>query len=222
MSVLTTTLEDGVAIIRIDDGKANAVSQDFIAEMHAALDEAETSADAVVIFGRPGRFSAGFDLKVMMNDPAAAGDLVTAGGKLLTRVFEYPKPVIAACTGHALAAGALLLLACDTRIGTKGDYKLGLNETAIGMTLPDYGIILPEARLDPRHFTSAVIQAKIHSPEEAVEAGFLDAVADADALEATALAAANALKALPDSAYAGNKRKIRKAAIAALHASFAS
>ncbi|MEO1100279.1 MAG: crotonase/enoyl-CoA hydratase family protein [Pseudomonadota bacterium] len=222
MSVLTMTLDDGVAVIRIDDGKANAVSQDFIAEMHAALDETEKSADAVVIVGRPGRFSAGFDLKVMMNDPAAAGDLVTAGGQLFTRIFEYPKPVIAACTGHALAAGALLLLACDTRIGTKGDYKLGLNETAIGMTLPDYGIILPQARLEPRHFTSAVIQAKIHSPEEAVEAGFLDAVADEGALEETAMAAANALKALPGSAYAGNKRKIRAEAIAALHASFAS
>lgn len=222
MSVLTMTLDDGVAVIRIDDGKANAVSQDFIAEMHAALDEAEKSADAIVIFGRPGRFSAGFDLKVMMNDPAAAGDLVTAGGQLFTRIFEYPKPVIAACTGHALAAGALLLLACDTRIGTQGDYKLGLNETAIGMTLPDYGIILPQARLEPRHFTSAVIQAKIHSPEEAMEAGFLDAVADADALEETAMATANALKTLPGPAYAGNKRKIRKEAIAALHASFAS
>lgn len=222
MTGIVTTIEDDVAVIRLDDGKANAVSQDFIANMHAALDEAEKDAKAVLLIGRPGRFSAGFDLKVMMNDPSSAGALVNAGGAMMLRMFEHPQPIVAACTGHALAAGAMMLLSSDTRIGTAGDYKIGLNETAIGMTLPQFGIELPRARLDPRHFTSAVIQAKIHSPDEAMEAGFLDVVVAEEALETTARAAADALKTLPGANYAGNKRLIRKPAIDAIRASLKS
>lgn len=221
MPIMTTEMRDRLALIRIDDGKANAVSMDFISELHAALDAAETSAKAIVLLGRPDRFSAGFDLRVMQNDPSAAARLVNEGGKLMLRLFECPKPVVAGCTGHALAAGALLLLSCDTRIGAAGDYKLGLNETAIGMTLPHYGIELPRARLRPDKFTEAVIQARIYDPDGAAEAGFLDRVVALEVVEAAVIETANLLKQLPASAYAGNKRLIRKPALDALHAGFA-
>lgn len=221
MPVIRAAIEDDIAILKIDDGKANAVSLDFIAEMHAALDKAQADAKAVAIIGRPERFSAGFDLKVMRNDPSAAANLVNEGGKMMLRIFEYPKPVIAGCTGHALAAGALLLLSCDTRIGAAGDFKIGLNETAIGMTLPQYGIELPRARLKPDKFTEAVIQAKIYDPAGAAEAGYLDHVVDAEAVEGAALKVASMLAQLPAAAYAGNKKLIRRPAIEAIRASLA-
>ncbi|MEL6246038.1 MAG: crotonase/enoyl-CoA hydratase family protein [Pseudomonadota bacterium] len=221
MNAFTTEIANDVAIIRIDDGKANAVSQAFLSDMHAALDRAETEAKAVVIIGRPERFSAGFDLKVMREDPSAAAKLVNDGGKLMLRIFEHKQPVVAACTGHALAAGALLLLSCDTRIGAAGDFKIGLNETAIGMTLPQFGIELPRARLKQDRFTEAVIQAKIFSPDEAKDAGFLDIVTTPEQVEASAIAAAEMLAQLPGGAYAGNKRLIRKPAIDAIRASLA-
>ncbi len=127
-------LREGVARLSLDDGKANAISHAMLDAVNGALDRAEKEAGAVLIAGRPGRFSAGFDLSVMRSGGAAVGELVGGGARLALRLYEFPSPVVAACTGHALAMGAILLLASDTRLGARGDFKLGLNEVAIGMT----------------------------------------------------------------------------------------
>ena len=216
---ITLDIQNDIAHLAVDDGKANALGFDLIAEFQETLDKAESDAKAAVISGRPGRFCAGFDLSVMREDPGKAGELVNAGGHLLLRLFENPLPIVIACTGHALAAGGLMLLAADTRIGTEGDFKIGLNETAIGMVLPVFGIELPRARLGQDHFTPAVIQGKMHTPEEAVAAGFLDAAVSADHVLETALAAAGQLSQLPQHAYHGNKKLIRKSAIETIRAS---
>lgn len=216
---ITLDIQDHIAHIAMDDGKANAISFDRLGEFKTHLDKAEKEARAILISGRPGRFCAGFDLSIMRENPARAGELVNAGGHLLLRLFANPLPVVIACTGHALAAGGLMLLAADTRIGIEGDFKLGLNETAIGMVLPIVGIELPKARLGQDHFTSAVIQGKMLSPHEAVAAGFLDRAVAPEALMETSLAAAQALSQLPQHAYHGNKLLIRKQAIAAIKAS---
>lgn len=219
---ISTEIANDVAWITMDDGKANAVSHDLLAALNAALDEAEAKAKAVVIAGRPGRFSAGFDLKVMQaGTPEDVVALVRKGGELALRVFTFPMPVVAACTGHALAMGALLLLSCDTRIGVKGDFKLGLNETAIGMALPDFGLELPRARLHPHHLTQAVIQARVYDPEGAVEAGYLDGVVEDAALRDTAGRIAAEFATLPTQAYAANKMGIRAPVIEALKAGLA-
>jgi enoyl-CoA hydratase len=133
---VTCSIEDGVAVIRLDDGKVNVVSHRVIDLLHRQLDTAEGEARAVAIIGRPGKLSAGFDLTEMTAGIERTRALVGAGGKLLMRIFGHPQPVVLAVTGHALAAGALLTLACDTRIGADGPSKIGLNETAIGMGLP--------------------------------------------------------------------------------------
>ncbi|MEM6411238.1 MAG: crotonase/enoyl-CoA hydratase family protein [Pseudomonadota bacterium] len=219
MGLLTTTIEDDIAHIHLDDGKANALSFDMISAINGALDEAEAGAKAIVFSGREGRYCAGFDLSVMREDPANAAKLVNAGGHLLLRVFQNKLPTVVACTGHALAAGGLFLLAADTRIGVRGDFKIGLNETAIGMVLPTFGIELPRARLAQDHFTPAVIQGRMHDPDLAVEAGFLDQAVDASALTDTAMATATALAQLPQAAYHGNKMLIRKPAIDIIQAS---
>lgn len=215
---ITLDIQNDIAHLAIDDGKANALSFALMEEFHANLDKAEKEAKAILISGRPGRFCAGFDLTVMREGPERAGELVNTGGHLLLRLFSNPLPTVVACTGHALAAGGLTLLSADTRIGVQGDFKIGLNETAIGMVLPIYGIELPKARLRQDHFTSAVVQGRMHTPDEAVVAGFLDQVVDAEALMEAALGAAGALSQLPQKAYYGNKMLIRKDAIAAIKA----
>lgn len=206
------TIEDGVAVVRLDDGKANAVSHRLVEQLHSALDAAQSDATAVAILGREGRFSAGFDLSVMTEGAEATRGLVRAGGELLMRLFTHPQPTVAAVTGHALAAGALLCLSCDTRIGAAGvPAKIGLNETAIGMGLPWYGIRLGEARLSVRHRQRAILQAEIYDMDGAVDAGYLDELAPADQVADAAVQRARALGQLPARAHAFTKRRLRQA-----------
>ncbi len=209
---LDVTIDDGVAVLRIDDGKANVVSHALIEQVNAALDQASADATAVAVIGREGKFSAGFDLSVMSQGAEAVSGLVGAGGEMLMRIYTHPQPVVAAVTGHALAAGALLCLACDTRIGA-GDVpaKLGLNETAIGMGLPWYGIRLGEARLSKRYLTRSVLQAEIFDMEGALDAGYLDELVPLADLESTVIERARLLGGLPASAYASTKGRLRRA-----------
>ena len=206
---VTTTIEDGVAVVTLDDGKMNAVSHDVVDGLHAALDTALAEAGAVCICGNGRALSAGFDLKVMGGgDLDAVVRLVNAGGALLMRLFVHPQPTVVAVNGHALAAGALLVLACDTRIASPGSAKIGLNETAIGMALPEFAYELAAARLSKRYLTRAAVQAELFDPDGAVAAGYLDRLED-DCV-AAALADARALAQLPVAAYAGTKRSLRQ------------
>ncbi len=208
---VNVTIEDGVAVVRLDDGKANAVSHAVIDALHGALDQARADASAVAIIGREGKFSAGFDLSVMTQGADATRGLVGEGGKLMMRVFTHPQPVVAAVTGHALAAGALLCLACDTRIGSADiPAKIGLNETAIGMGLPWYAIRLAEARLSMRYRQRAVLQAEIFDMHGALDAGYLDELVPADSLADTAIDRARRLGALPATAHAFTKARLRQ------------
>jgi enoyl-CoA hydratase len=210
---VTFALEDGVAVIRLDDGKVNVVSHRVIDLVHRFLDNAEGEARAVAIIGRPGKLSAGFDLTEMTAGIERTRALVGAGGKLLMRIFGHPQPVVVAVTGHALAAGALLTLACDTRIGGDGPAKIGLNETAIGMGLPLYATELAQARLAPAHLTRAAVQAEIYDAPGAVEAGYLDRVVPADECEATAIEEARRLGQFRTGAYSHTKLALRGAMI---------
>lgn len=219
MSV-TTDIREGIAHIQMNDGKANAFSFAHMEALHSALDEAEGNAKAVVISGMPGRFSGGFDLNVMREgtrDDAAR--LVNEGGKINLRVFEFNLPTVIAVTGHAMAQGAYFVLTGDTRIGAEGEFKFAFPETAISMTLPEFGVQLPHARLNPKYHTQAVIQSYNFSPPEALEAGFIDMIAEPDKVVETALETAGKLGALPQAAYAANKRHIRKPYIDAIRAS---
>lgn len=175
-SPIVATHHDGdVAIIKFDDGKANALNHDAIEAILGALDETE-DARAVVLAGRPDRFSAGFDLKIMATGPDAARDLLSRGVDLFLRMYLFPRPVVAACTGHALAAGAILLMCSDFRIGSRGDYKIGLPEVTIGMSLPIFATELARDRISKRHYTRATALGETYDPDSACDAGFLDEV----------------------------------------------
>jgi enoyl-CoA hydratase len=216
MSEITETVRteriDGVLVVHLDDGKANALSFTMITAITAAFAEAEAddTIGAVVLHGRPGRFSAGFDLSVMRGgDIASVVTLVSDGGDLVRRLYGSSVPVVAACTGHALAAGALMLLGCDVRVGADIDCKIGLNEVAIGMVLPAWAITIAQDRLSRRHIQRAVATAEVGDGAGAVAAGFLDVVVpEADVLQ-VAIAKAHELAALDGRAYAGTVVALR-------------
>jgi enoyl-CoA hydratase len=207
--LLTYRLDDTVAVITLDDGKANAIGHETIAAVDDALDRAESEARAVVLEGRPGRFSAGFDLATMTESTEAMRELVIGGARLMMRIYGYPLPTVAACTGHALAAGALLLLTCDRRIGTAGSAKIGLNEVAIGMALPVFAVELARDRLAPAELTAATMGARLYDPEGAVAAGYLDQVVSDFDLVTTAITEAKALGELRSGAYGRTKTVAR-------------
>jgi len=185
-----TTTEGSVVVAHIDDGKANAITHEMIESLQAALDQAEQDdrVGAVVIVGRPGKFSAGFDLNVMQASVESARDLLQAGGQLGLRFYLFPKPVVLGCTGHALAMGSILLMTADWRIGAEGPFKIGMNEVAIGMPVPRFAVEIARDRLSKRHFVPATGHAHIYDPSGAVEAGYLDRVVAPDEVEDAAIA----------------------------------
>lgn len=210
---LTYELDGRVARITFDDGKANVFSHAAMQEMHGILDriDADASVGAVVVAGRPGRFSAGFDLEAMTASDESMREMLIAGGRLVARLLLQPRPVVAACTGHALAAGALVLLASDYRIGAAGDWKIGLNEVAIGLAMPRWGIELARYRLNPSWFDRRVVLGQVGTPDEAVAAGFLDELVPADEVVAAAGEAAQRLSSLTSKAVGGTKERVRRA-----------
>ena len=166
--------EENHALITITNGKANAISHEVIEGLNISLDKALKEDKVVVLTGQSGIFSAGFDLKVMTKSAESAKELVTKGSKLSLRMLSFPKPIIVACSGHAIAKGGFLLLSADYRIGVEGDFKIGLNEVMIGMTMHYAGIVIARAKLAHTHLDRCVNNSEIFTPKEAIKAGFLD------------------------------------------------
>ena len=205
--LLSVTEADLHHLIQLDDGKANAVSQEMADALMAAFADAAEAGKAVVLTGRADKFSAGFHLK-QLADPALATTLLATGGHLLKTLYTHPRPVVAACNGHALALGALLLLASDYRIGTEGSFSIGLNEVAIGMTMPDKAALLARARIQRSMHHRAVVLAEVFDTAAATRAGFLDEAVPSDALLDRAVAKADQLATLDRVAFRETKAKV--------------
>jgi enoyl-CoA hydratase len=208
-NIVSYTFEDGIANITMDDGKANALSHQMWDELEEAFNQAEASSAVVVLKGRPGLFSGGFDLKEMAKGPKEAILLTSRGSKMARRILSFPFPVIGLSTGHCIAMGAFMMLACDYRIGVEGDFKTGLNETMIGMTMHNFGIELARYRIPLNYFHRAVINAEIWSPSGAISAGFYDSIVEPDSLEKAAQSAAQGFTKLNMGAFYGTKIKSR-------------
>ena len=212
---VTYALDDKVARIALDDGKANGLSFATLESIQEMLDRAEKEAGSILIVGRPGRFCGGFDLSVMRgSDAEAVRGLVTAGAELFLRLFEFPLPVVVACTGHAVAAGAIVLLSSDVRIGAEGEFKIGLSEVGIGMSLPIFAIELARQRLSKRHFIRATTRAELYTPDDAIDAGYLDRTVSGDDLLEEALAEAKRLAEIPQPAFRVTKSSAQRTAVA--------
>jgi len=208
--------EETYAIITINNGKANAISHEVIEGLNASLDKASEEKKVVILTGKTGFFSAGFDLKVMSKSPDSAKELVTKGSKLSLRMLSFPQPIIVACSGHAIAKGAFLLLSADYRIGVEGDFKIGLNEVMIGMTMHNAGIAIAKARLSEVYLNRSVNNAEIYSSTQAIEAGFLDIIVSQDHLLSTSIKVAGMFSKLNKKAHSETKLKVRKLHLEAL------
>ncbi|MFQ3206486.1 MAG: enoyl-CoA hydratase [Glaciecola sp.] len=207
--VVAIQIENQVATITIQNGKVNAISHQVIEEMNKALDQAQEAKAVVVITGKPGMLSGGYDLNVMRESTSAAMELVEKGSTLSRRLLSFPFPVLVACPGHAVAKGAFLLLSADYRIGVEGNFKIGLNEVAIGMSMHDAGVELARGRLAPVFFNRSVILAEMVSPQDAITAGFLDKVVSESEFLPTVNFIAQAMTKLDMRAHYNTKLKAR-------------
>jgi len=211
-ALVSYRLDDSVATITMDDGKVNVLSLAMLTELGAALGRAVADRAVVVLTGREGVFSAGFDLPVLRAGGTEAADLLRAGFDLAARLLAFPTPVLVACSGHAVAMGAFLTLSGDYRIGARGPYKLTANEVAIGITMPRAAVEICRQRLNPAYFNRAVVIAEVFPPDEAAAAGFLDSVVPAAELATAAAKAAAELTKLDMDAHAATKLRARQLA----------
>jgi len=206
-------LDAGIATITMDDGKVNALSKQMSSELGSRLDQAEQDGAVVVLTGRATTFSAGFDLRC---EQSLWPEMMISGGRLARRMLSFPHPVVIACNGNAVAMGALLLNAADYRIAVPGEFRIGLNEVALGMTLPWFAIELARHRLTRRYFDICTVTGTMLGPDEARQAGFLDELVAAEDLLETASAKANELAAIDMAAHLATKLRVRKQVLAGI------
>ena len=208
--------EEKHALITITNGKANAISHEVITGLNTALDKALKEDKVVILTGQSGIFSAGFDLKVMTKSAESAKELVTKGSQLSLKMLSFPKPIIIACSGHAIAKGGFLLLSADYRIGVEGDFKIGLNEVLIGMTMHHAGIAIAKGRLSEVYVNRSVNNSEIYNPVAAEKAGFLDRVVPESQLLSTAIKVAEMFSKVHRKAHAETKLKVRRSHLESL------
>ncbi len=210
-SLLTYTFADGVSTIKLDDGKANVMSIQMLTEINAALDQAESAGGVLILTGRDGMLSGGFDLGVFKaGDKEEIYTMLSTGAQLAKRLLSFPLPTICACSGHAIAMGIFVLLSTDYRIAIDGDSKFAANEVAIGMTVPHFAIETLRQRLTPQQLNKAVNFAYYFSAKEALQAGIIDELTSAEALQDTALARATDALKLDADAHRNSKLRMRE------------
>ena len=210
-------VDAGIAWITLDDGKVNALSLERIGDIGEALDVAESAEAIVVLSGREGILSAGFDLPTFKRGPEATVAMLRAGAQLIERLLAFPLPVLTVCTGHAYPMGAFLMLSADVRLGVAGPWRIGMNEVAIGLTVPKFAVELARHRLTPSGF-ARITTAPMFGPEEALRLGYLDRVVDADQLADAVQEEASRLRALDMPSFAATKARINERALHAFRA----
>lgn len=205
-----------IATITIDDGKRNALSPAVFREIYAAIDRAEKAKATIILTGREGVFSAGFDLKVMRSGKPETLAMLRSGYALTAKLMAYPRPVIAACNGHCFAMGVFMMLSADYIIGSKGDFRISANEVAIGLTMPRVAAATLQQRLTPAAYQRAVVLSEEFSPESALQAGFFDELVNANELAQLARDKAEQFQTLDKNAHAASKLRIRADTIKAI------
>jgi enoyl-CoA hydratase len=216
---MRTTLEvrDGATWITLDDGKVNAMSVDMLGEIEGRLEIVVSADRPIVLKGRKGIFSAGFDLKTFARGPEASREMVRAGVRLIARMLALPRPIVTACTGHAYPMGAFLMLSADVRYGVEGDWSIGMNEVAIGLAVPEFAIELARHRLTPAG-VARTSTAAMFNPEEAARLGYLDHVVHVERLDAAVGVEVQRLAKLDMQKYAVTKARLNGPVLAAIAA----
>jgi enoyl-CoA hydratase len=208
---------DSVATIRIDDAKANAFNRELLSALSDALDVAIAQHRAALIVGRDGFLSAGFDLSVMRAGADARRSLVLAGLELALKIFESPVPVIVCCTGHAIAAGTLLLLPSEHVLVADAPVKIGFNETTIGIELSPFVLELARYRLLPSAYNQ-ILHGQLLGAGDAQRAGYVDEVVPPDELLPRSLEVAQHFAGLDPPSYRRTKEALRSHTASVLRA----
>jgi len=209
-TLVSHTVKDGVAEIQMDDGRRNALGPVLLGQLFEAIEAAEKQNAAVLITGRPGTFCAGFDVEVIRQGPEKTREMTSQGAELWVRLLTFPRPVVMACTGHAVAAGAVLLCTADWRVAATGDFKIGLSEVELGLPLQGVPLELVRARLSKRHFERATVLAEVYGPDAAIDASWVDETAPEDEIIERARVVAQRYAALPATAFARTKKQSRR------------
>ena len=216
--IATLTTEGDVSIITLNDGKANVFSPEMSSTVSNLLDQVPGDKGSLVITGRTGIFSAGFDLKIISSgDADAVAAMVKAGFTLLARIYNFPRPVIAACSGHSVALGAFLLCCADYRLGAKGQFIVQANETRNNMSIPTPILEISKSRISKTHWYRAILNAEAYPVEKAIEPGYLDEVTEPDNLMIRAMEVANDLASLGHPHYKLTKDLDQKETLKRIH-----
>ena len=204
---------DGIAVLRIEHGKANTLDMELCNAVVEAFEHAG-DARAVVLTGAGRIFSAGVDLfRVLEGGERYIEAFVPAMCRAFERVFVHPAPVVAAANGHAIAGGCLLVAAADQRLMAAGAARIGLPELQVGVPFPPLALEIMRFATPPQHFQTIVYRAGTHEPEAALALGLLDEVVEPDVLLDRALARAERLASVPADTFAITKREIRRPAM---------
>jgi enoyl-CoA hydratase len=211
--VIEVTEQDGVALLRLADGKVNAMSIEFC-EMLTARFAAISPARPVVMTGTGRIFSAGVDLLRLVEGGAPyVRKFLPALSTMLATVFSRPGPVVAAINGHAIAGGCVLACAADKRLMARDNGRIGVTELLVGVPFPPVAMEIMRCALVPQFFADAIFSGATYTPLEAVERGLVHEIIDPQALLDRATAAAKALGALPPKAFALSKQQTRAPAL---------
>lgn len=213
-----------VRVLRLARGKGNALNIDFLKAIDAALDDLEKSPPrAAVITGQGSVFGAGVDLPELLSGGEA---YVREFMPLLVKVFEhlatFPKPMVAAVNGHAIAGGAILLLTCDQRIIAKGRAKVGLSEVLVGVQFPAWALEIARFATPPQHFPTLICTGRSYSPEESLARGLVDELVEPDNLMLRSLEVAEELASILPETFTATKLAVRRPMIEAARAGSAS
>lgn len=182
-------LVDSLAIITMTRGKVNAINPDFVRELNLLLDDIERHPDihAVVLIGQGKFFSFGLDIPELYElTPEAMTRFIQTFCDLYHRLFLFPKPIVAAINGHAIAGGCILATACDRRLMSAGNGKIALNEVTFGASLFAGAVAMLQFACGSRNAEQILLTGHMFTPEQARELGLIDEVTEDDKLLADA------------------------------------
>ena len=207
----TLSQENDISIIKLDDGKANAFSFEMLSQVNALLAQVPKDSGALVITGRDGLFSGGFDLKTLATgDMEKITTMVQLGYRLLLELYSFDRPIIAAVSGHAIALGLFVTCSADYRIAIDGQYVCQANEVRNNMDIPPQIMEILKARVNKNYFYPAVFHADAYSVQDSIAVGYIDEVVSAEKFMDRVMEKANELASLPHPFYANTKKSAQE------------
>ena len=205
--IATLSKEGDISIIKLDDGKANAFSHDMLSQVNELLAKVPRDSGALVITGREGLFSGGFDLKTFATgDMEKITKMVQLGYRLLLELFSFDRPIVAAVSGHSIALGLFVTCSADYRIAIDGKYVCQANEVRNNMDIPTQIMEILKARVNKKYFYPAVYHSDAFSVQDSIEVGYIDEVVPEDQFMARVIEKAKELATLPHPFYANTKK----------------